>query len=137
MTITEAVRDWLEEFPQLSELHIDLTEESDGSCGLERAGDKVVKEYVDGTELRTALFYLYFRDATDFDVQRLENCQFCQNLIFWVTQKCHAEELPELPPPCAADSVTAENGRLLYYDDTCTSGVYQIAIEVTYFYTEV
>lgn len=141
MTMIEAVRDWVSQFPQLDELidgiHIDLTAESDGSYGLELAGDKVITEYVDGTQLRSALFYLYFRDATDFDVQRLENCQFCQNFIFWVTKKYHAEELPGLPEPCTADSVTAENGRLLYYDDTCTSGVYQITLEVTYFYTEV
>lgn len=50
MTIIEAVRDWVSHFPQLDDLidgiHIDLTAESDGSYGLELAGDKVITEYM-------------------------------------------------------------------------------------------
>ena len=142
ITIIESMKKWVSGFPLLDELaggeiHIDLTEESDGSYGLELASDSCTEEYVDGSQLRTAQFFLYFRDATDFDVQRLENCQFCQNLIFWVRDKNRAEELPELEGDgehtLSADSVSAQNGRLLYYDDSCTSGVYQIAIELTYF----
>lgn len=142
MTVIEAMKEWLSEFPQLDDLsggevHIDLTEETDGSYGLELVSDKPLTEYVDGSQLRSAQFYLYFRNATDYDVQRLENCRFCQNLIFWVRDKNRSEELPRLGNDAghalSADSVSAENGRLLYYDESLIHGVYQTAINLTYF----
>lgn len=135
MSILESTRKFIADCPYIgklpNEIHVDFTE-PDGDFGVNTSGDVLIKKYTRGTEKRQGNFILYAQNFTTDDVERLENNGFCEDFMFWLSDQNTKKEFPILGDRLTPMSISAENGGLLYYDDTATKGVYQIQIHLTY-----
>ena len=75
MTIIDFMREKLTAYPKISEflagddVHIDFTEPQPTNCGLSSTGDSLVKEDIQGTQIRKHNFVLYaIQITTDWPI---------------------------------------------------------------------
>lgn len=97
MTIIDFMREKLTAYPKISEflagddVHIDFTEPQPTNYGLSSTGDSLVKEDIQGTQIRKHNFVLYAIGQSYTDYNRLANSNFLYELSYWL------EHLPEEP----------------------------------------
>ena len=137
MSIIQKVKEYIQTCPfmdKFSEIHIDWTNANGENYGIENNGDTIIRTFIDGSTKRQYNFVLYAKDCTIEDKNRLENNGFCEDFMFWVEDKNCKGELPKLAETVGSfpESIAAANGMLLYYDDTATTGTYQIQLKLIY-----
>ena len=100
MTIIDFMREKLTAYPKISEflasndIHIDFTEPQPTNYGLSSTGDSLIKEDIQGTQIRKHNFVLYAIGQSYTDYNRLANSNFLYELSYWL------EHLHEEPVTC-------------------------------------
>lgn len=93
------------------------------------AGERVIKQYVDGRQVRQLPFYLESARAWSIDyLDTSENLAFFWNLSEWIEDKNNRGDLPEFPGILSLEVLS--DGYLS--DNTGTKAVYQIRCRITY-----
>lgn len=135
MSIMKSMRSFIASCPHMDRFtggSIDLTDSDAETYGIIGNGDSVVKRYRGGIAKRQFDCMLVARNWTTEDVDRLENSGFVEDFIFWVEDSSHRRSFPILDSGLTAISISASNGMLAYYDETATTGEYQIQIQLIY-----
>lgn len=90
MTIIDFMREKLTAYPKISEfiangdIHIDFTEPQPTNYGLSSTGDSLIKEDIQGAQIRKHNFVLYAVGQSFTDYNRLANSNFLYELSYWL-----------------------------------------------------
>lgn len=138
MNIIELVKDIVMGFPNISDLHIDYTENDPDNYGLYPTGDQLIKESIIGNQDRQHNFVLYAIFQSINDYQRLANSTFLLDLAYWLE---HVADGQAIETTIDGRTVTgmltklsSANGMLYGYQDGNLAGpvTYQLQIYAQY-----
>lgn len=132
-SIIDGVRKYISECPLMTEFeskkrHIDWTDADCDNYGIYPDSDKIIDEYIDGTQVRQYVCQINIRKFAKQDAERLKNNEFLERLQRWFEKS----ELPELPEGCTAREIRAENAMLAELDITGKYGTYFLQIILEY-----
>lgn len=138
MNIIELVKEVVMGFPNISDLHIDYTENDPDNYGIYPTGDQLLKKNVIGDQDRqhNFIFYAIFQSLNDYE--RMANSTFLLDLAYWLE---HAATGQEIEVTINNKTVTGNltklssaNGMLYGYQDGTLTGpvTYQLQIYAQY-----
>lgn len=133
MNIIERLQSILEEFPGISELHVDFTESEPTSFGLSSLGDSLVFEDVLGNQTRRHSFMLYLTYSGYNDYERLCNSGVLLELCQWLPDQV-GSEVESSGKSGIITEITCENGMLysVPQENTLDGVQYQMQINAVY-----
>ncbi len=133
-TLLEAVKAWVEEYPELGELdlHIDQVDDDAPSYSVGTSGLILLSESVLGIQTWQYNAVLQSREYTADDLSRLNAAAFTEQFIFWTNDRNDGDVLPVLPSGMVPESISADNGMLLDLDEDGDRGLYQIQIHLVF-----
>jgi hypothetical protein len=138
MNIIELVKEVVLGFPNISDLHIDYTEDEPDNYGLYPTGDQLLKEDIIGNQDRQHNFMLYAIFQSLNDYERMANSTFLLDLAYWLE---HAAEnqvievtINEQTVNGTLTKISSANGMLYGYQDGTLTGpvTYQLQIYAQY-----
>ena len=138
MNVIERMRDILDNFPGISVLHQDMTDDSPGGYALASVGDVLLSADILGGQTRqhSFLFYAVFSGINDFE--RIANSGFLVELALWL--EAHEGETVDMT--VNGRTLTGEiarirtaNGMLLALPQDSMFGGVQYQLQITAEYT--
>jgi hypothetical protein len=138
MNIIELVKEVVMGFPNISDLHIDYTEDEPDNYGLYPTGDQLLKEDIIGNQDRQHNFVLYAVFQSFSDYERLANSTFLLGLAYWLEHAANNQDIEvtinEHSVPGVLTKLTSANGMLYGYQEGTLSGpvTYQLQIYAQY-----
>jgi hypothetical protein len=138
MNIIELVKVVVMGFPNISDLHIDYTEDDPDNYGLYPTGDQHVKEDVLGNQTRQHNFVLYATFQSFTDYERLANSTFLLDLAYWLEKAATGQMIEvtinEQTVTGTLKKLSSANGMLYGYKEGTLSGpvTYQLQIYAQY-----
>lgn len=138
MNIIELVKEVVLGFPNISDLHIDYTEDSPDNYGLYPTGDQLIKETITGDQNRQHNFVLYAIFQSLNDYERMANSTFLLDLAYWLEHAANNHEIEvtinERTVTGTLTKLTSANGMLYGYKDGDLNGpvTYQLQIYAQY-----
>jgi hypothetical protein len=138
MNIIELVKVVVMGFPNISDLHIDYTEDDPDNYGLYPTGDQHVKEDVLGNQTRQHNFVLYATFQSFTDYERLANSTFLLDLAYWLEKAATGQMIEvtinEQTVTGTLKKLSSANGMLYGYKEGTLSGpvTYQLQVYAQY-----
>ncbi len=138
MNIIELVKSVVMEFPNISDLHIDYTEDKVDNYGLYPTGDQLIKESITGNQDRQHNFILYAKFQSFSDYERLANSTFLLDLAYWLERAATEQEVEvTINNKSVIGTLTklsSANGMLYGYQEGTLTGpvTYQLQIYAQY-----
>ena len=138
MNVIERMRDILDNFPGISVLHQDMTDDSPGGYALASVGDVLLSADILGGQTRqhSFMFYAVFSGINDFE--RIANSGFLVELALWL--EAHEGETVDMT--VNGRTLTGEiarirtaNGMLLALPQDSMFGGVQYQLQITAEYT--
>lgn len=138
MNVIERMRDILDNFPEISVLHQDMTDDSPGGYALASVGDVLLSADILGGQTRqhSFMFYAVFSGINDYE--RIANSGFLLDLAMWLESNAGAE----VTAVSGNDTLTGNikeiktaNGMLLSLPDDSVFGGVQYQLQITVVYT--
>jgi hypothetical protein len=136
MTITEAIRDWLEGFPGLSggAMHIDWLPAEAQTYSVDSVpAEPVLQQYMDGGSLRQHLFTVASKMFYGPDVaDQAENMAWFEDFTAWVEAQSFRRRLPDLGAGrrCKTIEIVSTAYPYTVSEDGCAR--YQVQMKMTY-----
>ncbi|MCM1316158.1 MAG: hypothetical protein NC040_10515 [Muribaculaceae bacterium] len=128
MNIIEKVREILQNFPKIQEVcnavHVDFTDPEPTSYGLSSVGDRLVKSYILGNQIRQHNFFIYSTFSSINDYERLENSSVLLELAQWLEKQVDGEII----------QISAENGQLFAVPQENESDGWQYQLQIVVHY---
>lgn len=136
-SLHQAVYDWLSENPEIKALFFNFGEAKDGNTTLTtNAGEKTVKAYLSGSEVREYDFFIIQYKAVNaltpnnpinaeilFDVERVMD---------WVRERNKRREFPRFPADCRIISVETPGNMPTVAGQDQAGAKYMFAVRITY-----
>lgn len=135
MSIIKSLRKYFSECPAMDGFtaeYVDWTDEKADNYGISPTGDTRVKRYIDGTEQRRYDFVIYARFSTAQGALNMQNSEWVEEFQEYIRKQSLEGNLPEGDEKTIPEKLTASNGLLFSYDQSGSSGVYQIQLQYTY-----
>lgn len=138
MNIIELVKEVVLGFPNISDLHIDYTEDEPDNYGLYPTGDQLYKEDILGNQDRRHNFVLYAVFQSFNDYQRIANSTFLLDLNYWLEKAAQGQPIEvtidEQTVTGKLTKLSSANGMLYGYQEGTLSGpvTYQLQIYAQY-----
>jgi hypothetical protein len=138
MNIIELVKEVVMGFPNITDLHIDYTENDPDNYGLYPTGDQLLKKYVTGSQDRqhNFIFYAIFQSFNNYE--RMVNSTFLLDLAYWLEQAVTEQEIEvtinERTVTGILTNLSSANGMLYGYNNETLTGpvTYQLQIYAQY-----
>jgi hypothetical protein len=138
MNIIELVKEVVMGFPNISDLHIDYTDNDPDNYGLYPTGDQLLKEDIIGSQDRqhNFMFYAIFQSFNDYE--RIANSTFLLDLAYWLEHAATGQAIEvtidERTVTGILTKLTSANGMLYGYQNGDLAGpvTYQLQIYAQY-----
>ncbi len=138
MNIIELVKEVVLGFPNISDLHIDYTEDAPDNYGLYPTGDQLVKEDIIGNQDRQHNFVLYAIFQSINNYERIANSTFLLDLAYWLEHAATGQKIEvtidERTVTGKLTKLSSANGMLYGYQNGDLAGpvTYQLQIYAQY-----
>ena len=138
MNIIELVKEVVLGFPNISDLHIDYTEDSPDNYGLYPTGDQLIRETITGDQDRQHNFVLYAIFQSINDYERMANSTFLLDLAYWLEHAATGQAvevtIDERTVTGMLTKLSSANGMLYGYQNGDLAGpvTYQLQIYAQY-----
>lgn len=138
MNIIEAVKEAVQSFPQIaqvcSDIHVDFTDSEPTNYGISSNGDKSVRQYINGDEVREHQFVLYavYQSMNDYD--RIVNSGLLLELQQYLEQYANGQPVESADKTGELVRLRCANGMLyeIPNGDINHAVMYQIQITAKY-----
>ena len=138
MNIIELVQSTVMGFPNISDLHIDYTENEPNNYGLYPTGDQLLKEDILGNQDRQHNFVLYAIFQSFNNYERMANSTFLLDLNYWLEKAATGQAIEvTINEQIVAGKLTklsSANGMLYGHQEGTLTGpvTYQLQVYAQY-----
>ncbi len=134
MTVAQAIKDWLYNFPKLDideRISTELLPAEAVAYALSKSPNNIVEQFVDGSEKRTEYYTFFARQYTQIETERNSNDEFLEEFGEWVNERNFNGDLPILDNNRYCDNISVSSGFYLFETEE-NQGIYSFTIEIIY-----